>query len=37
MLKGNGAADLWGDLWPMLAFMAVATAVALLRYRQTID
>lgn len=37
MLKGNDAAQLVGELWPMLAFMAVATTVALLRYRQTLD
>jgi ABC-2 type transport system permease protein len=37
MLKGNEAGDLWGELWPMLAFMAVSAAVALRRYRQTID
>src|SRR5688572_5047739 len=37
MLKGNEAGQLLGELWPMLAFMAVAGAVALLRYRQTLD
>jgi ABC-2 type transport system permease protein len=37
MLKGNEAAQLWGELWPMLAFLAVAGAVALKRYRQTVD
>jgi ABC-2 type transport system permease protein len=37
MLKGNDAAHLMGELWPMLAFMAVATFVALNRYRQTLD
>lgn len=37
MLKGSGAAELAPELWPMLAFLAVAGAVALMRYRQTLD
>ncbi|HEY1130822.1 MAG TPA: ABC transporter permease, partial [Roseateles sp.] len=37
MLKGSGAAELAPELWPMLAFLAVAAGVALLRYRQTLD
>jgi ABC-2 type transport system permease protein len=37
MLKGNTAAMLLPDLWPMLAFMLAAGALALLRYRQTLD
>jgi ABC-2 type transport system permease protein len=37
MLKGDTAGQLAGELWPMLLFMAVAAAVALLRYRQTLD
>ncbi|MEO6280801.1 ABC transporter permease [Roseateles sp.] len=37
MLKGSGAAELLPELWPMLAFLAVAGSVALLRYRQTVD
>jgi ABC-2 type transport system permease protein len=37
MLKGNDAAQLLPELWPMLAFLAVAGAVALARYRQTLD
>ena len=37
MLKGAGATQLWGDLWPMLLFMGVAGVVALKRYRQTLD
>lgn len=37
MLKGSGAAELLPELWPMLAFLAVAAGVALLRYRQTLD
>jgi ABC-2 type transport system permease protein len=37
MLKGNDAAQLLPELWPMLAFLAVAGALALARYRQTLD
>jgi ABC-2 type transport system permease protein len=37
MLKGNTAAQLLPELWPMLLFMAVAVFVALKRYRQTLD
>ncbi|MDB5860199.1 MAG: transporter permease, partial [Ramlibacter sp.] len=37
MLKGNDAGQLLGELWPMLAFMGVAAAVALKRYRETLD
>ena len=37
MLKGNTADLLMSELWPMLAFMAVAGIVALKRYRQTLD
>lgn len=37
MLKGSGAAELLPELWPMLAFLAVAGSVALMRYRQTLD
>ena len=37
MLKGSGAAELTPELWPMLAFLAVAGGIALLRYRQTLD
>jgi len=37
MLKGNGAGQLLPELWPMLAFLIVAGAVALARYRQTLD
>ena len=37
MLKGNEASQLLPELWPMLAFLAVAGAVALKRYRRTLD
>ncbi len=37
MLKGNGGLELLPELWPMLAFLLAAGAVALARYRQTLD
>jgi ABC-2 type transport system permease protein len=37
MLKGSGATELLPELWPMLAFLAAAGGVALMRYRQTVD
>jgi ABC-2 type transport system permease protein len=37
MLKGSDAATLLPELWPMLAFLLVAGAVALKRYRLTLD
>ena len=37
MLKGNDALQTLPELWPMLLFLALAGAVALMRYRQTLD
>jgi ABC-2 type transport system permease protein len=37
LLKGNGAGQLWPELWPMLVFLVVAGVVALNRYQQTLD
>ena len=37
MLKGNGAADIAPEVWPIALFMLVAGSVALMRYRQTLD
>ncbi len=37
LLKGNTAAQLLPELWPMLAFLFVAGVIALKRYRQTLD
>lgn len=37
LLKGSGFAELAPELWPMLAFLAVAGGLALARYRQTLD
>ncbi|RSZ55440.1 ABC transporter permease [Massilia atriviolacea] len=37
MLKGNGLAEVLPHAWPIALAMAVAGAVAMLRYRQTLD
>lgn len=37
MLKGNGLAEVGPNLWPIALFILAAGAVALLRYRQTVD
>jgi len=37
MLKGNALADVWPDIWPMLAFLAAVSTLAIARYRQTLD
>ena len=37
LLKGNGLADIAPALWPLLAFLVVAMAVGVKRYRQTLD
>ena len=37
LLKGNGWADLWPNVWPMMAFTAVLMAIALIFYRRTLD
>ncbi|HEY9381123.1 MAG TPA: ABC transporter permease [Burkholderiales bacterium] len=37
LLKGNEAAEIWPEAWPIGAFLLVAAAVALLRYRETLD
>jgi ABC-2 type transport system permease protein len=37
LLKGNEAAEILPNLWPIGAFLLVAGAVALLRYRETLD
>jgi ABC-2 type transport system permease protein len=37
MLKGNGVMQVLPELWPMLLFLALAGALALARYRQTLD
>jgi ABC-2 type transport system permease protein len=37
LLKGNGLAEIAGEIAAMFAFLLVAGAVALMRYRQTLD
>ena len=37
MLKGNGIGEIWPELWPIALFLALATVVALKRYRMTLD
>jgi ABC-2 type transport system permease protein len=37
LLKGNGFAETWPHLWPIALFMVVVSAVALIRYRETLD
>ena len=37
MLKGNDAWQTLPELWPMLLFLTAASALALKRYRQTLD
>ncbi len=37
LLKGSGFAEIAPDLWPIALFMLAATALALARYRQTLD
>jgi ABC-2 type transport system permease protein len=37
LLKGNGAAETWPHVWPIGLFLVVVAAVAMLRYRQTLD
>jgi len=37
MLKGNALADLWPQVWPILAFMLVVIAIGLALYRRTLD
>ena len=37
LLKGNGFNEIWPHLWPIALFMFVVSAVALMRYRETLD
>lgn len=37
LLKGSDLAEIWPHLWPLLAFMAVITVIAMKRYRRTLD
>jgi len=37
LLKGNGAAEIWSQLWQIGLFVLVAVVVAVKRYRKTLD
>jgi ABC-2 type transport system permease protein len=37
MLKGADWAAMWPNIWPILIFIVVATTVAMMRYRSTLD
>ncbi|MBI4755350.1 MAG: ABC transporter permease [Betaproteobacteria bacterium] len=37
LLKGNGIAELWPQVWPILLFMAVVILIGLKLYRRTLD
>lgn len=37
LLKGNGLAELWPDIWPILLFMMCSVTVGVLRYQRTLD
>jgi ABC-2 type transport system permease protein len=37
LLKGNGFADVWSDIWPILLFGLLVMAFGALRYRRTLD
>lgn len=37
MLKGNAAAELWPNVWPLLLFIFVVMGVGLKRFRKTLD
>lgn len=37
LLKGNRVSDIAPELWPLAAFLAAVAAIAMLRYRRTLD
>jgi len=37
LLKDNGLAECWPDIWPLLLFTLVMGTIALLRFRRTLD
>jgi ABC-2 type transport system permease protein len=37
LLKGNGFAEIWPNLWPLILFMFAAGSIALARFRRTLD
>lgn len=36
-LKGNGALEIWPDIWPIAVFFLAVSTLALVRYRRTLD
>jgi len=37
LLKGNGVAEVWPDVWPMILFLFAAGTLAVMRFRRTLD
>ncbi len=37
LLKGNGAVEIWPDVWPLILFLFAVGTIALLRFRRTLD
>lgn len=37
LLKGNGLTEVWPELWPLILFMLAAGALAMARFRRTLD
>ncbi|MGZ5959682.1 MAG: ABC transporter permease [Rhizomicrobium sp.] len=37
LLKGNGPAEIWPDVWPLILFLFAVLTIALLRFRRTLD
>jgi ABC-2 type transport system permease protein len=37
LLKANGPGEIWPDLWPLFLFTLLAGALALVRFRRTLD
>ncbi len=37
LLKGNGVAEIWPDLWPLILCMFLVSGIALARFRKTLD
>jgi ABC-2 type transport system permease protein len=37
MLKGQNLGDQWRELFALVAFVSIVTALAMVRYRRTLD
>ena len=37
LLKGNGPAEIWPNVWPLLLFLVGVGSIAMVRYRRTLD